>query len=644
MTMFGPPPAGSPFRGAPSAQTNRANGLPFAGIPADLAARVEAIEQREPEHPKPEIDYRPSQLEPEPFSLWQVVRPHRAGVAISFGLVLIATLASQAGPRLLAWAIDHGILARRSDVLLITFALYLVAIVLSVVTSYARIRYSGHLGQRLMYDLRLRVFTHLQRLSLDYYTEEKAGRLMTRMTSDIEALASLFQDGLTDLMVQGLSLIAITAVLAFMNLKLTLIVLLLVVPSSVVLTMWYTRASDRGYGVVRDRISDVLSDLSESLAGIRLIAAFNRRFHNLVHHRNVVGEHMDANVAMARVGALYAPATELVGVLSQIVLLFVGARMVAAHELTIGALTAFILYLSGFFAPIQQLVALYSTFQSGQAAVNKLRELLSSQPSVFERTDARELPPIEGRIELSHVSFAYGGGSPVLEDVSLLVEPGEMLALVGPTGAGKSTIAKLITRFYDPTQGSVRIDGHELRDVTLASLRGQLGIVPQEPFLFHGTIRDNLMFARPNANDADVDAACRAVGLDEVLSRMPLGLDTPVFERGASLSAGERQLIALGRAVLAQPRVLVLDEAMSNVDLQSEARIERALDHVLGGRTAIVIAHRLATARRAKRIGVIDQGRLQELGTHDELVARGGRYAQMVATWKRGASEAEASV
>jgi ATP-binding cassette subfamily B protein len=628
--MLGRPPAGSPFRGATSAQTNRANGLPFAGIPAELAA-----------HPAPAIDYRPSQLEPEPFSLWQVLRPHRAGVAISFVLVAIATLASQAGPRLLAWAIDHGILAHRRDVLVFAFVAYLVAIVLSVATGHARIRYSGHLGQRLMYELRLRVFTHLQRLSLDYYTEEKAGRLMTRMTSDIEALASLFQDGLTDLMVQGLSLIAITAVLAFMNLKLTLIVLLLVLPSSVLLTVWYTRASDRGYGVVRDRIADVLSDLAESLAGIRLIAAFNRRAHNLVRHRDVVGEHMDANVTMARVGAVYAPATELVGVLAQIVLLFIGARMVAAHELSIGALTAFILYLSGFFAPIQQLVALYSTFQSGQAAVNKLRELLSSQPSVFERVDARELPPIEGRIELARVSFAYAGGDSVLEDVSLLVQPGEVLALVGPTGAGKSTLAKLITRFYDPTHGSVRIDGHDLREVTLASLRGQLGIVPQEPFLFHGTIRDNLLFARPDASAADVAAACRAVGLDEVLARMPLGLETPVFERGASLSAGERQLIALGRAVLARPRVLVLDEATSNVDLQSEARIERALDHVLGGRTAIVIAHRLATARRAKRIAVIDHGRLQELGTHDELVARGGRYAQMVATWKRGAGEAE---
>jgi ATP-binding cassette, subfamily B, bacterial len=638
MTMPGPP-AGSPFAGHSSAQSSREAGLPFAGIPADLAARVQAIEAREPALVPEEVHFDPSATASAPFSLRQFLRPHWLGLLISFALVLAATLASQAGPRLLAWAIDRGILARRFDVLLLAFVLYLVAVAVSVASSYGRIQYTGRLGQHLMYELRLRVFAHLQRLSLDFYTEQRAGRLMTRMTSDIESLATLFQDGLTELMVQGLTLLTITIVLLFMNAKLTLVVVSLVVPATLALTAWYRRASDQGYGEVRDRIADVLSDLSESLAGIRLIAAFNRRDYNVLHHRDVIGAHMDANVAMARVGALYTPATELVAVFAQLTLLFVGGRMVHAGELSIGALTAFVLYLSGFFAPIQQLVQLYSTYQSGQAAVRKLSELLGTEPSVRERVDAIALPPISGRVELEHVSFAYDDGRPVLDDISLVCEPGEVLALVGPTGAGKSSVAKLITRFYDPQQGSVRIDGHDLRDVTLASLRGQLGVVPQEPFLFHGTIRDNLLFGQPDASEAQLMAACQAVGLDQALERMPLGLETACFERGASLSAGERQLIALGRAMLAQPRVLILDEATSNVDLQSEARIELALDNVLGGRTAIVIAHRLATARRAHRIGVIDQGKLLELGTHAELLARGGRYAAMYATWTRGEDE-----
>jgi ATP-binding cassette subfamily B protein len=269
--------------------------------------------------------------------------------------------------------------------------------------------------------------------------------------------------------------------------------------------------------------------------------------------------------------------------------------------------------------------------------VRKLRDLLGTRPSVEQKPGAHELPPIEGRIELEHVTFGYDANNPVLEDVTLRIEPGEILALVGPTGAGKSTIAKLITRFYDPQAGSLRVDGHDLRDVTLESLRRQLGVVPQEPFLFHGSVRENVSFGRPDASEADVLDACKAVGLDEVVARLPRGLESPCFERGASLSSGERQLIALARAMLARPRVLVLDEATSNVDMQSEARIERALDHVLGGRTAIVIAHRLATARRATRIGVIDGGKLIELGSHEELVARGGRYAEMYATWTRGA-------
>jgi ATP-binding cassette, subfamily B, bacterial len=631
------PPAGSPFAGQHSAAANREAGLPFAGIPPELLERVKAIEAREPTPRDEPVAYDPSAHDSAPFTLRTFLAPHRAGLLLAFVLVVVATIGSQAGPRLLAWAIDHGILARRFDILVWAFALYLVAIALSIVTSYARIRYTGRLGQRLMYELRLRVFSHLQRLSLDFYTEERAGRLMTRMTSDIESLATLFQDGLVDLMVQGLTLAVITTVLLMMNVELTVIMLAFIVPPMIALTLWYTRASDRGYGRVRDRIADVLADLSESLAGIRLIAAFNRRKHNVIHHRNVTGEHFDANVAMAKVGALYAPGTEIIGIAGQLAMLYVGGRMVAAGELTLGELTAFILYLAAFFAPIQALVQLYSTYQSGQAAVRKLRELLGTRPTIEQKPDAKRLPPLEGAIELDHVRFAYADGSPVLDDVTLRVEPGEVLALVGPTGAGKSTVAKLVTRFYDPQAGRVLVDGHDLRDVDLQSLRSQLGVVPQEPFLFHGTLRDNLLFARPAATPAEIAAACSAVGLDDIAARLPRGLDTPVFERGASLSAGERQLIALARAILAQPRVLILDEATSNIDMQTEARIERALDHVLGGRTAIIIAHRLATARRATRIAVIDGGRVVETGSHDELVARGGRYAEMFATWARGA-------
>ena len=647
MTMFsgggGGPPAGSPFAGGNAAQAGRAAGLPFAGIPPELLKRVKELEAREPVHPPPDVKFSASEIDSAPFSLLRFLWPHRGGLLFAFALVIVATTANQAGPRLLAWAIDHGILARKPSVLMSAFIAYLVAIAVGVVTSWARTGYTGRLGQRLMYELRLQVFSHLQRLSLDFYTEERAGRLMTRMTSDIETLANLFQDGIVDLVVQGLTLAVISAVLLTMNVKLTLVMLALIVPAMVLLTIWYTRRSDAGYARVRDRIADVLSDLSESLAGVRVMVAYGQRERSVQRHRNVVAEHFEANVEMARVGALYAPGTELIGSLGQIAMLWIGASMVARGELTLGALTAFVLYLSSFFAPIQQLVQLYTTFQSGQAAVRKLRELLATQPSVLEKPDARALPKVHGQIELSHVRFGYDGERPVLEDLSLSIAPGEMLAVVGPTGAGKSTLAKLVSRLYDPQAGVVTIDGHDLREVTLHSLRTQLCVVPQEPFLFHGTLRDNLLFGRPDASDAELAEACHEVGLDEILARMPQGLDSPVYERGASLSAGERQLIALGRTLLARPRVVVLDEATSNVDMQTEARIERAMERLLGGRTAIVIAHRLATAKRADRIAVIDGGKLVELGSHDELLAGGGRYAQMYATWTAGTGERDAA-
>ncbi|MCU1376598.1 MAG: transporter ATP-binding protein, partial [Actinomycetia bacterium] len=464
-------------------------------------------------------------------------------------------------------------------------------------------------------------------------TEEKAGVIMTRMTSDIEALQQLLQDSLVQFAVQGLTMLVVSAVLFTYNVKLAIITLLMVVPVLTILSLWFRVASARGYDLVRDGIAGVLSDLSESLQGVRVVATFNRSRQNVRHHRNVLGEYRDANDYTAKINSFYGPTTEAIGLLGQAALLLIGGNMVRNGELTVGQLAAFVLYLNAFFQPIQQLVQLYNQYQSGRAAVVKLNELLASDPAVIESEHAVELPPIEGALTLEGVSFGYDPDVLVLHDVNLRIAAGEVVSFVGPTGAGKSTIAKLVTRFYDPTAGRVLIDGFDLRDVTIESLRRQLGVVPQEPFLFAGTMRDNVAFARPDASDADVRRAVEAVGLADLVDSLPDGIDTAVHERGVSLSSGERQLLALARAFLAEPRVLVLDEATSNLDLQSETLVEAALDVVLEGRTAIIVAHRLSTAMRADRIVVVDEGRILEVGSHDELVAKGGRYAEMFEAW-----------
>ena len=631
---WGGAPAGSPFM-APGGQAQAiASGLPFAGVPAELQDGVEKLLAREPEHPEPVVDFSHVHSDRRPFTLRSFLRPHRTSMLAAFALVVLETVMIQAGPLLTQRGIDHGVLAGDKGALTAAALAFVASVVLGTAASAWRVAFTGRVGEALMERLRVRVFSHLQRLSLDFYTGEMAGRLMTRMTSDIDSLTLLFQDGLVNLAVQGLTVVVITGVLFVLDPVLAAITLLVMVPAMFLLTLWFRGASDRAYGTVRDRIAEALADLSERLAGIRIGAAHNRRRHDVIHHRNVVGSYRDANVETAKVGGAYGSATEALGAVAQAVLLLLGGWMVLDGRLSIGELTAFTLYLGSFFAPIQQLVQLYTTYQSGQAAVTKLRDLLSTTPSVPEQLGAADLPPVEGEIRLDGVTFSYGpGAAPVLHEVDLTIAAGETFALVGPTGAGKSTIAKLVPRFYDPTEGRVLLDGHDLRDVTIESLRRQLGVVPQEPFLFNATVRTNLTFARPDATDDEVDEAVRLVGLDELVARLPDGVDTLVHERGTSLSSGERQLLALGRAFLARPRVLVLDEATSNLDLRSEARVERALDVLLEGRTAIVIAHRLATAMRADRIAVVDGGRIVELGSHDELVALGGRYAAMFATW-----------
>jgi ATP-binding cassette subfamily B protein len=612
-----------------------ASGLPFGGIPEELQERVDRLLASEREGPLEDPGFSQSRWDRRPLTLRRFLAPHWKAMIGALVLVGLETAAMQAGPLLTQIGIDSGIREHDTTILVVVALLYFVAVAVNCVASAARIAWTGRVGERLLKALRIRIFSHFQRLSVDFFTKEKAGRLLSRMTSDVESLTQLFQEGMVQMAVQGLTVVVVTVVLFTLDVRLALITVVVVVPGTAVLTLWFRAASDRTFGMVRDRLADVLAHLQESLSGVRIVAANNRFRQNIVEHRNTVDEYRTANVATAKVGAIYGPSTELIGVVGQAALLLFGGHMVLRGELRIGELAAFLLYLTAFFAPIQQMVQLYNTYQQGQAALRKLREVLETEPTVAEDPAADDLPPLEGEVVLEGVTFGYQPGRPVIHDVDLRIAPGETLAVVGATGAGKSTIAKLVIRLYDPLTGRVLIDGHDLRGVTLSSLRRQLGVIPQEPFLFSGSVRDNLTFARPDAPEEEVVATCRAVGLSELLDRLPEGLDTPVHERGVALSSGERQLLALARAFLARPRVLVLDEATSNLDLASESRIEHALDVVLEGRTAIVIAHRLATAMRADRIAVIEDGRVAELGTAEELLALGGHYAGLHEAWKR---------
>jgi ATP-binding cassette subfamily B protein len=612
-------------------------GLPFGGIPPELQAGVDVLLAEEPDRGESDITFshQPSANEKRRLSLRGLLLVYPGMLVLAVVLVGVISIATQLGPKLTGWAVDDGMLPGHHNFSLVIFiaVLYLVSVAVSAVAQWGQVRVTGRLASWVMNDLRTTVFRHLQRLSLDFFTEEKAGVLMSRMTSDIENLQQLLQDGLAQFAIQGLTMVVISIFLFTTNVRLAWITIVVVLPPLTLMSIWFKNASERGYDKVRDGIALVLADLSESLQGVRIVTAHNRQRYNVVHHRNVVGKYRDANYYTGRINGVYGPGSQLLGVIGQVVILSIGGEMVLKHQLQVGALITFFLFVNRFFQPIQLLVQQYNSYQQGQASVLKLRTLLENEPSVTESPDATVLPPIRGRIKFDHVSFGYDPAVVVLDDIDLTIEPGETVAFVGATGAGKSTMAKLVTRFYDPTSGRVLIDGHDLRTVTLDSLRSQLGVVPQEPFLFAGTIRDNISFARPGAPDDAVWDAVRNVGLTELVNRLPYGLDTVVHERGQSLSSGERQLIALGRAFMAQPRVLVLDEATSNLDLQSETMIEAALDVLLQQRTAVLIAHRLSTAMRADRIVVVGDGRLLELGTHDELVALGGHYAEMYTTW-----------
>jgi len=491
-------------------------GLPFAGIPSELQAGVDKLRAQEPDHPEPTARFShqaDGDLGARLTLRGLIFRHWQLGAAAAL-LVSIVSVTNQAGPELIKIGIDDGMSTHKSfAVVLLVAGIFLAAIAVTALAQRGQAKVTGRLAAGVMNDLRVSVFTQLQRLGLDFYTSEQAGVIMTRMTSDIENLQTLLQDGLAQLAVQALTMVVITAVLFTIDVKLTLITLALVVPALTLASVWFRAASERGYNRVRDGIANVLADLSESLHGVRTVTAHNRQRHNVIHHRNVVGDYRAANNYTAQINAIYGPGTQLLGYLGQGALLLIGGNMVLHHQLSVGGLVAFFLYLNRFFAPIQLLVQQYNTFQQGQSSLVKLRTLFATAPSTPEDAAATELPPIQGDIVFDHVTFGYDPAVPVIRDIELRIRAGETVAFVGQTGAGKSTIAKLITRFYDPTEGRVLIDGHDLRDVTLDSLRGQLGVVPQEPFLFAGSLRYNIAFACPDASEEEVWEAVRAVGL-----------------------------------------------------------------------------------------------------------------------------------
>jgi ATP-binding cassette, subfamily B, bacterial len=564
----------------------------------------------------------------------RLLRPHRRQVVGALAMVVLWTGTVLAGPYLVRIGIDQGIKEGDAGVLNVTVGAYVVVAVLAYITNRRQITLISRVGEQFLRELRVKVFDHLQRLSMPFYDRSKAGVLVSRMTSDVDSLAELMQMGLSMFVSNALLLIVSLVVLASVSWQL-LLICAVALPPVLIASRKFQRDSNDAYLDVRDRIGSTLSHLQEGIAGVRVVQAFAREDVEVDRFERGNRELYDSHMRSVRISAWYLPVIELAGWGTTALAVGIGGWWVHQGVLTVGTVAFFVLTLSNLFEPVQQLSQLFNMVQSAGAGLRKLYELLDEPVDLPERPGAIDVPG-SGDIEVDGVAFAYGDGPPVLADVSLSIPAGTRLALVGPTGAGKSTLAKLIARLYDPTEGTVRYGGVDLRDATLASLRRNIAVIPQEGFLFNGSIRDNVRLARAGATDAEVDDALRAVGAHDRFARLPEGLDTEVRERGSRLSAGEKQLVSLSRAALADPAVLVLDEATSSLDPGTEAAVEQAVDHLLDGRTVVVIAHRLSTSERADLVGVVDGGRLVELGSHDDLVTRGGTYARLYATWMAG--------
>jgi len=563
-----------------------------------------------------------------------LARPYKKEIALAGFLILVRSAAYLAIPYLVGLGIDRGILAGKNgnlETLVVIVAALLAALMLNAVANYAFLRLSGRVGADILFDLRRMLFSHVQALSLSFFERYTSGRIISRLTSDIDALNELLATGLTSVLTSLISVVGITVILLHLDTRLG-VVTLVVMPLVLGLTAWFRHNSARSYRAVRRAIVLVIVHYVESLGGIRAVHAFRREPRNQEIFEDVNGRYRDANIWSNRLASTFGPGIILLGRLTTMSVLVFGGFLVVQGQLTLGVLTAFVLYLRQFFEPMQDLSQFYNTFQAAGAALEKLAGVIEETATVPEPRAPARLGEVKGAVGFEAVTFAYRDKA-VLHDIELQIPAGQIIALVGETGAGKTTMARLIARFYDPSVGRVTLDGVDLRSIATADLRRAVAVVTQESFLFSGTVGDNLLFGRPEATREEMITAARAIGADEFISALPNGYETDVRRRGVRLSSGQRQLVAFARAFLADPRVLILDEATSSLDLPSERLVQHALRTLLRGRTAMIIAHRLSTVDIADRVLVIDQGRVVEDGAPSVLRAEQGRYGSLHRAW-----------
>ncbi|MCJ7672508.1 MAG: ABC transporter ATP-binding protein/permease [Acidimicrobiia bacterium] len=562
----------------------------------------------------------------------RLLRPWRGRLVAVSACILVQAALMTAGPALISYGIDEGVSKGDVDTVTLASLLFVAAAAGAYVFARAAIYGVSVVGEAFLLDLRTRVFRHIMGLSMGFFDRTRTGVLVSRMTADVEALQDLISQGLAVFVVSGVLVIGTLIAMFLLSWQLGLVVLLMS-PILIVATVWYRRMSSRAYLRVRDRVGGTLTALQEGLAGVRVIQAFDQTERTVGDFIDTSREQYRTSVGAERITAIYNGIIQLVQGLTLALIIGLGAYFASDDAVTVGVVTAFVLYLNNLYEPIQQLTQVFNTFQQAAAALHKLYGLLDTPFDLLEPDDPAKLPAT-GQLVVDRVGFRYAPElPPVLRDVSLVLEPGRRLVLVGPTGAGKSTLAKLMARFYDPTEGTVSFGGVDLRDVDEATLRKAIVVIPQEGFLFNGTIRDNLRLAAPGATEDRIRAALDHLGLVERFERFPDGLDSRVETRGTNFSAGERQLVSVARAALVDPSVLVLDEATSSLDPGTELLLDRALERLMEGRTVVVIAHRLTTAERADLVAVVDEGRLVETGTHAELIAQGGRYAALYSSW-----------